>query len=707
MEIRIRTLGAGREVGRSCIVVKIKNYKIMLDCGVHMGYNDERKFPNFSHLLNKKSRTHTQHTTLSPQHTNNITSLLTTTNTVTTTTTNNIFKHVEDKDNDYSSCVDLLIISHFHLDHCGALPYFTELLGYNGPILCTHPTKSILPLTLEDFRKIMSDYIGQKSLLLPEQIENCIRKITTIEVNETKTFHNKIKVTCFYAGHVLGAAMFLIDVDGYTVAYTGDYNTITDRHLYGAYMPKLYPDVLITETTYGDKVRETKRVREREFLRKIQETIDKGGKVLIPIFALGRAQELCIVLDTYWKRTNCQVPIYFVGPMAKKANFYYQLFQNWMNSTVKNLFTTNNVFEFKFVKQGDKSLMKANMPMVIFATPGMLHGGLSLNIFKEVAPDRRNCVIIPGYCSVGTVGYKLLKGEKCIEIDSTKVEVKCEVHYMSFSAHADAKGLLQLIKNVEPKNVMLVHGDAAIMEQFKRTCESNLINMKGVAVYNVVNPDNYERVKFKGESYYHVKISKDVLSIIRCLYSIKDNTEKSVGVKGVWIKNGIINVLKGEVFKVRNVKVKIRNRITFDCGGECIEVFKEFLNAYFKREWRFYKELVGNGKYCNVEYDDNKNKVKFEFIRESAVFDSEVRYFKMMKVVKVFERFNKVMKERKKEEGEGEGEVKVKKVKKKEVIRIGMVIDDDDEEEQVDAVMNKQQQQQQHTTDDNGDVDMK
>ena len=707
MEIRIRTLGAGKEVGRSCIVVKIKNkiknYKIMLDCGVHMGYNDERKFPNFAYLLNKKPHTHTHvhvqhaHTTSSPS--------LAQTNNNTTTNAPNIFKHVEDKDNDYSSCVDLLIISHFHLDHCGALPYFTELLGYNGPILCTHPTKSILPLTLEDFRKIMSDYIGQKSLLLPEQIDNCIKKITTIEVNETKVFHNKIKVTCFYAGHVLGAAMFLIDVDGYTVAYTGDYNTITDRHLYGAYMPKLYPDVLITETTYGDKVRETKRVREREFLKKIQETIDKGGKVLIPIFALGRAQELCIVLDTYWKRTNCQVPIYFVGPMAKKANFYYQLFQNWMNSTVKNLFTTNNVFDFKFVKQGDKTLMKANMPMVIFATPGMLHGGLSLNIFKEIAPDRRNCVIIPGYCSVGTVGYKLLKGEKHIEIDSTKVEVKCEVHYMSFSAHADAKGLLQLIKNVEPKNVMLVHGDAAIMEQFKRTCESNLINMKGIAVYNVVNPDNYERVKFKGESYYHVKISKDVLSLIRCLYSIKENAEKSVSVKGVWIKDGVMDVLKGEVFRMKNVKVKIRNRIGFDCDKEWIEVFKEFLNAYFKREWKFYKELVGKEKYCNVEFDEDKRKVKFDFVRESAVFDSEVKYFKMMKVIKVFERFNKVMKERKKEEvevqervKEKEKDVKVKKTKKKE-IRVGMVIDDEEEEEDTN---NKQ-----HVNDNNDDVVMK
>lgn len=625
MEISIKPLGAGQEVGRSCILVKINGFKILLDCGVHMGFNDDRKFPDFKRLLKKnksKESTKTQQLPLSSKDNNS----------------NSIFKNIEDKKNDYTNVVDLLIISHFHLDHCGALPYFTELLGYKGPILCTQPTKAILPVTLEDFRKIMGEYRGEKSLLLPEQITECVRRIQTIEVGETRVFNEKIKVTCFYAGHVLGAAMFHIDIDGYTVAYTGDYNTICDRHLAGAYMPKIYPDVLMTETTYGDKVRDTKRVREREFLKKIQETIDKGGKVLIPIFALGRAQELCIVLDTYWKRTNCQVPIYFAGPMAKKANFYYKLFQNWMNSTVKNLFISNNVFDFKFVKQGDKTLMKGNKPMVIFATPGMLHGGLSLSIFKEIAPDPKNCVIIPGYCSAGTVGNRILSGEKVIEIDKTKINVNCEVYYMSFSAHADAKGLLQLIKNVQPRNVMLVHGDYEIMKHFKKTCEEKMD-------VPVLTPGNYDRVQFKDDNeYYQIDISKSLFNILRCLYkmeSIKSKKKGKVKIRGINLRENLLDITKVSLFPKGAHNLTIRNKIGFLSKSNSFDEFLQFISMYFKSVYNDYIELKGRDV-IKISYDDSKKKILFGYQWKIRSFDDQSVHRKILKIVKIYTRYNKI-----------------------------------------------------------------
>lgn len=624
MEISIKPLGAGQEVGRSCILVKINGFKILLDCGVHMGFNDDRKFPDFKRLLKKnkaKESTKTQQLPLSSKD-----------------NSNSIFKNIEDKKNDYTNVVDLLIISHFHLDHCGALPYFTELLGYKGPILCTQPTKAILPVTLEDFRKIMGEYRGEKSLLLPEQITECVRRIQTIEVGETRVFNEKIKVTCFYAGHVLGAAMFHIDIDGYTVAYTGDYNTICDRHLAGAYMPKIYPDVLMTETTYGDKVRDTKRVREREFLKKIQETIDKGGKVLIPIFALGRAQELCIVLDTYWKRTNCQVPIYFAGPMAKKANFYYKLFQNWMNSTVKNLFISNNVFDFKFVKQGDKTLMKGNKPMVIFATPGMLHGGLSLSIFKEIAPDPKNCVIIPGYCSAGTVGNRILSGEKVIEIDKTKINVNCEVYYMSFSAHADAKGLLQLIKNVQPRNVMLVHGDYEIMKHFKKTCEEKMD-------VPVLTPGNYDRVQFKDDNeYYQIDISKSLFNILRCLYkmeSIKSKKKGKVKIRGINLRENLLDITKVSLFPKGGHNLTIRNKIGFPFKSNSFDEFLQFISLYFNSVYNDYLALKSSNV-LKISYDDSKKKILFEYQWRTSSFDEQNVHRKILKIVKIYTRYNKI-----------------------------------------------------------------
>ena len=144
MDIKIYPLGAGREVGRSCLIITINNYRIMLDCGVHMGYNDERKFPEFQRLLKKFKKAINEENLKEEQINKNINN-----------NDNNTYKYVDKKNNnqEYSNIVDLLIISHFHLDHCGALPFFTELLGYKGPILCSQPTKAILPVTLEDFRK--------------------------------------------------------------------------------------------------------------------------------------------------------------------------------------------------------------------------------------------------------------------------------------------------------------------------------------------------------------------------------------------------------------------------------------------------------------------------------------------------------------------------------------------------------------------------
>ena len=642
MDIKIFPLGAGREVGRSCLIVTINGYRIMLDCGVHMGYNDERKFPEFQRLLKKFKKSvnsEEKDSTNNNSSNNKYNSLNNNSNNL--SNNNNIYKFVDSKNTqDYSNIVDLLIISHFHLDHCGALPFFTEILGYKGPILCSQPTKSILPVTLEDFRKVMSEYKGEKGILRPEQIKNCVSKIQTIEINETRIFNNDIKITCFYAGHVLGACMFLIDINGNRVTYTGDCNTIIDRHLSGAYMPKIFPDVLMTETTYGDKIRQTKRIREREFLKKIEETLSKGGKILIPIFALGRAQELCILIDTYWRRTNNKAPIYFIGPMAQKVNFYYKLFQNWMNPAVKSIFTQRNVFDFKFVQQSDKSLMGVEVPMVIFATPGMLHGGFSLNMFKKIAPEAKNCVIIPGYCSPGTVGSKILDGEKKIEIDGEIIEVKCEVHYMSFSAHADQKGLLQLINNISPKNLMLIHGDYEAMKKFKETCQSQ-INAK------IIMPENKENVTFNEcPKYEQVSISRDLLNVIDSLETIKNQKSKQINVNNIIYneKNNFFGLKKIKMFGRKNNK--INNKINIFIKNEnAFDIFMNVIKIKEKQCYNDFNYLMDNNilKYSFMNTEDNHKKICFEYQYDHNSLDGNIINQKCLKVINVFQLINKVI----------------------------------------------------------------
>ncbi|CAI2323866.1 unnamed protein product [Caenorhabditis sp. 36 PRJEB53466] len=419
-EIKIVPLGAGQDVGRSCILITIGGKNIMLDCGMHMGYQDERRFPDFSYIGGGGRLT------------------------------------------EYLDCV---IISHFHLDHCGSLPHMSEIVGYDGPIYMTYPTKAICPVLLEDYRKVQCDIKGETNFFTSDDIKNCMKKVVGCALHEIIQVDDELSIRAFYAGHVLGAAMFEVRLGDHSVLYTGDYNMTPDRHLGAArVLPSVRPTVLISESTYATTIRDSKRARERDFLRKVHECVMKGGKVIIPVFALGRAQELCILLESYWERMALKVPIYFSQGLAERANQYYRLFISWTNENIKKTFVERNMFEFKHIRPMEKGCEDQPGPQVLFSTPGMLHGGQSLKVFKKWCSDPLNMIIMPGYCVAGTVGARVINGEKKIEIDGKPYEIRLGVEYMSFSAHADAKGIMQLIRQCEPQHVMFVHGEAAKME---------------------------------------------------------------------------------------------------------------------------------------------------------------------------------------------------------------------------------------------------
>lgn len=432
----------------------------MLDCGMHMGFNDDRRFPDFSYITR------------------------------------------EGPLNEHLDCV---IVSHFHLDHCGALPFMSEMVGFRGPIYMTHPTKAITPILLEDYRKITVDKKGETNFFTSQMIKDCMKKVVAVNLHETIRVDEELEIKAYYAGHVLGAAMFHVRVGNQSVVYTGDYNMTPDRHLGAAWIDKCRPDLLITESTYATTIRDSKRCRERDFLLKVHDCVERGGKVLIPVFALGRAQELCILLETYWERMNLKVPIYFALGLTEKATNYYKMFITWTNQKIKKTFVQRNMFDFKHIKPFDRNYIDNPGPMVVFATPGMLHAGLSLQIFKKWAPSENNMVIMPGYCVAGTIGHKILGGAKKVEFESKQVlEVKMAVEYMSFSAHADAKGIMQLIHQCEPANVLLVHGEAAKMEFLKGKIEKEF----SISCYM---PANGETVAIPTSVSIPVDVSIDLL----------------------------------------------------------------------------------------------------------------------------------------------------------------------------------------------------
>ncbi|WUR04082.1 Integrator complex subunit 11 (INT11) [Vairimorpha necatrix] len=456
--MKIIPLGAGQDVGRSCIIVNVEGRTVMFDCGMHMGFNDQRRFPDFSVLS---------------------------------------------KTGDYNKLIDCIIISHFHLDHTGALPFFTEICKFDGPIYMTKPTKAVIPLLLEDFRKISSPKTVDGNFFTYTDILNCMKKIITINFNETYKHDDDFYITPYYAGHVIGAAMFHIKVGNRSIVYTGDYNMTPDRHLGAASIPCLKPDLLITESTYGSITRDCRKSKEREFFKAVLDCVTNGGKVLIPIFALGRAQELCLLLDSHWERMNLKVPIYFSGGLTEKANNIYKQFVSYTNETIKNSAINYNVFEFKNISTFQKHFLDLNTPMVLFASPGMLHSGMSLKVFKEWCSDPKNLVIIPGYCVKGTVGDKVLNGDSEIEILGEVKHINIKVKNLAFSAHADAQGILNLIDMCKPKNVMLVHGEKSRINILKKTIEDKF----NIPVFKPENgtcinipKDDLIRLRFKGEN---------------------------------------------------------------------------------------------------------------------------------------------------------------------------------------------------------------
>ncbi|KAI7825178.1 integrator complex subunit 11-like protein [Gamsiella multidivaricata] len=425
MTIQIVPLGAGQDVGRSCILVTIGGKNIMLDCGMHM--------------------------------------------------------------------------------------------GFNGKVL--QRVQAICPILLEDYRKITVEKKGERNFFTSQNIKDCMKKVIAVNLHQTIMVDDDLEICAYYAGHVLGAAMFYIRVGEESLVYTGDYNMTPDRHLGSAWIDKVRPDVLITESTYATTIRDSKRSRERDFLKKVHDCVAEGGNVIIPVFALGRAQELCILIETYWERMDLKVPIYFSAGLTEKANHFYRLFINWTNEKIKSTFVQRNMFDFKHIKAWDRSYMESPGPMVVFATPGMLHSGTSLELFKKWAPDPKNMVIMPGYCVAGTVGSKVLNGDKQIQIDAfTTVEVNLQVKNLSFSAHADAKGIMQLIRQCEAKNVVLVHGEKNQMGYLK----SRIMTEFGIPCFD---PANGTTISIETSHVIPIEMSASLLKrhLIRQSEGLKDS----------------------------------------------------------------------------------------------------------------------------------------------------------------------------------------
>ncbi|KAJ6763452.1 hypothetical protein OIU79_024073 [Salix purpurea] len=389
----------------------------------------------------------------------------------------------------------MLFACSFHLDHAASLPYFLEKTTFRGRVFMTHATKAIYKLLLADYVKVSK--VSVEDMLFdekdinhsmdkieglrdsaywlfifitsyPRRINCSIDERLVILIPDTAVkvidFHqtvdvNGIKFWCYTAGHVLGAAMFMVDIAGVRVLYTGDYSREEDRHLRAAEMPQFSPDICIIESTYGVQLHQPRHLREKRFTDVIHSTLSQGGRVLIPAFALGRAQELLLILDEYWSNHPelHNIPIYYASPLAKRCMTVYQTYILSMNERIRNQFANSNPFKFKHISPLNSIEDFIDVgPSVVMASPSSLQSGLSRQLFDMWCSDKKNASITS-----------------------------------RFSAHADYAQTSTFLKELMPPNIILVHGEATEMGRLKQ----KLITEFADGNTKIITPKNCQSVE--------------------------------------------------------------------------------------------------------------------------------------------------------------------------------------------------------------------
>ena len=224
-------------------------------------------------------------------------------------------------------------------------------------------------------------------------LQVCMKKVIGVDLEVKYAVKSDLHFTMYYSGHTFGATMVYIEYGSETLLYTGDFNTITNGFVGPARVPRLQPDVMISESTYCGHVRTSRMEQDTELLILIKSAIKRGGKILIPVTSLN-LMELAVVLELYWKQSGLNVPIYFHSLAASKSNSVIKRHSSWLCSSARNLFVNkSSSLVFPHLQEWREEYIKSNDSCVLLAPPVIMNSGVSLNVFKYWASDARNMVI--------------------------------------------------------------------------------------------------------------------------------------------------------------------------------------------------------------------------------------------------------------------------------------------------------------------------
>jgi len=460
---RVTLLGAGNQIGRSAIYLQTTESRILFDCGIDpsVPIGDLGQFPYLD----------------SPD-----------------------FK-LED--------VDAIVLSHAHMDHCGLLPYLYKI-GYRGPIYCTEPSRDIMALSQLDFIKIMGLTKDTSILYKAEDIKEMLKHVITIDFGSVTDIAPDVRLTFYNSGHILGSAFCHVNIGNgiHNFMYTGDFNysykqKLLDRAV--TQFPRL-ESIMIENTSTGPKDYAMPREEaEEELLKIILDAYVKKSKVLIPVFGVGRPQEMLLVIEDLIKqeRLPADLKVHIDG-MVWETTAIHTAYPEFLNRHLRGrILRGDNPFIIENFKpvgshKEREAICNSSEHAVVLATSGMLNGGTSVEYFKKFAEGKDNAIVFVGYQAAGTLGRRVKEGEKDILLSNTgseddRVKVNMQVHQMkgAFSAHSDLGLTKKFVANlsVKPRKIILDHGEASKIAYFAETVKKIVSNVK------VYAPDNLETIR--------------------------------------------------------------------------------------------------------------------------------------------------------------------------------------------------------------------
>lgn len=385
------------------------------------------------------------------------------------------------------SKVDAILLTHAHLDHSGYIPLMVKR-GFKGKIYCSKATFALCKLLLRDSAHLFEEeaaylnrhHLSKHELALPlydsKDVDKALKHFHYIDEHTNITIADDVHAKWIPNGHILGSCSISLKMEQTSVLFSGDVGRPRDHIMKAPEFPER-TDYLIVESTYGDRLH-TKGVPENDLRDVINSTVQRGGSVLIPSFAVGRAQTLLYLL--YQLRKNKQIhdfPIYLDSPMSESATGIYSHYADSLRLSAEDIAGMTAMTTYVRTPEESQRLNNERWPKVIISASGMATGGRVLHHMKYMAPDDRNTIVFCGHQAGGTRGDRLVNGASTVRIHGQDIRVRAKIVMVDgLSAHADYEEMLGWLKHLKqpPLRSFITHGEPSAADHLRQKIEREL-----------------------------------------------------------------------------------------------------------------------------------------------------------------------------------------------------------------------------------------